>query len=126
MEAPEISIINIVPLQSESLFEHRARIHLRVINPNDVDLSITGFSFHLDINDTRFTRGVSNELFIVPRLGDSKTSVVVTTSMLDIFRQLVDFDKKKNTDYLIQGKVYLGDSRVSSVPFRHSGKLIRD
>jgi len=126
MEAPEISIINIVPLQSESLFEHRARLYLRIINPNDVELSITGFSFHLDINDTRFTRGVSNQAFIVPRLGESRTSVVVTTSVLDIFRQLLAFDKKKNADYLIEGKVYLGDSRVSSVPFRHSGKLLRD
>ncbi|MDQ6971284.1 MAG: LEA type 2 family protein [Mariprofundaceae bacterium] len=99
---------------------------MRIINPNDVDLSITGFSFHLDINDTRFTRGVSNESFIVPRLGESKTSVVVTTSVLDIFRQLAAFDKKHNTDYLIKGKVYLGGSRVSSVPFRHGGKLLRD
>ncbi|OIO68144.1 MAG: hypothetical protein COW19_02090 [Zetaproteobacteria bacterium CG12_big_fil_rev_8_21_14_0_65_55_1124] len=123
MEEPEISVINIVPLEAEGMFEQRAKIDLRIINPNDFDLNITGFSFKLDINDSRFTRGVNNEALTVPRLGEAKTSLVVTTTMLDIFRQVMVLDKQQNPNYTISGKLYLGNARIRSVSFKHEGEL---
>jgi len=123
MEKPEFHVINIVPMQSEGMFEHRAKVYLRIINPNDVPLEITGFSFHMDINDTRFTRGVSSEALSVPRLGEAKTSVIVTTTMLDIARQVMALEGQETPTYLIEGKVYLANARMSSVSFSYEGEL---
>jgi len=123
MQAPEINVINIVPLEAEGLFEQRAQVDLRIINPNDVDLHITGISFQLDVNDSRFTRGVSNESMTVPRLGEAKTSLVVSTTMLDIFRQVMALDKRQKANYIIKGKLHLGNAGIRSVSFRHAGDL---
>jgi len=123
MEAPEINVINIVPLEAEGLFEQRAKVDLRIINPNDVDLHITGISFKLDINDVRFTRGVSSESIMVPRLGEAKTSLVVSTTMLDIVRQVLALDKHKEVNYVIRGKLHLGNAGIGSVSFKHAGDL---
>ena len=123
MEEPEIHVINIVPLEADGLFEQRARVNLRIINPNDVDLSITGFSFHMDINDAPFTRGVSNESLTVPRLGEAKASVIVTTTVVDLARQMMAFEGHDNPNYTIEGKVYLANSRMRSVSFSYSGEL---
>ena len=123
MEAPEINVINIVPLEAEGLFEQRAQVSLRIINPNDVALYITGISFKLDINDASFTRGVSSKSITVPRLGEAKTSLVVSTTMLDVFRQVMALDKHKESSYVIKGKLHLGNAGFGSVPFKHAGNL---
>ena len=123
VEPPEIGVINVLPLEAEGAFEQRAQVQLRIINPNDFDLQITGISFQLDFNDRRFTRGVSNESLNVPRLGEAKTSLVVTTSMLDILRQVMAMDQQQSSTYTISGKVYLGNARMRSLSFKHEGDL---
>jgi len=123
VESPEIGVINVLPLEAEGAFEQRAQVELRIINPNDFDLHITGISFQLDFNDTRFTRGVSNESVTVPRLGEAKTSLVVTTSMLDILRQVMAANQQQSSTYTISGKVYLGNARLRSLSFKHVGDL---
>jgi LEA14-like dessication related protein len=123
MEAPEIEVINILPLESEGMFEQRAQVDLRIINPNDADLHIAGMSFHLDVNGSPFIRGVSNKALSVPRLGEAKTSIVVSTTVLDIFRQVMALDKSQNMDYAINGRLYLDGAHIRSVSFKHTGEL---
>ena len=125
MQPPEFSLINIEPLEAQGPFEQRARLDLRIINPNDTPLQITGFSFRLDVNDARFARGVSNQALTVPRLGEAKTSVVVTTGMLDMIRQLAALDKHQTPSYEISGTLYLTNTLSHSVSFHHAGKLER-
>ena len=125
LEPPEIGVINVLPLEAEGTFEQRAKVELRIINPNDFDLQITGISFQLDINDRRFTRGVSNESFTVPRLGEAKTSLVVSTTVLDILRQVMALDERQQSTYAISGKVYLGHARMRSLSFKHTGDLAK-
>lgn len=126
MEAPEIEVINILPLESEGMFEQRAQVDLRIINPNNVDLHITGVSFHLDVNGSPFIRGVSNKALTIPRLGDAKTSIIVSTTVLDIFRQVMALNRTQNLDYAISGKLYLGGDGIHSVAFKHTGELKPD
>lgn len=123
VEAPDVHVLNITPLQSEGMFEQRVQLDLRVINPNDFALMVTGFSFRLDVNDARFARGVSSEAFTVPRLGEAKTSVVVTTSMLDVFRQVMGVAERENMNYAISGKVYFANPGMKSAAFSYAGSL---
>ncbi len=125
MESPDIEVINIQPLESEGVFEQRAQVDLRIINPNDVALHATGLSFHLDVNGAPFIRGVSNQAINIPRLGEAKTSIVVSTTMLDVFRQIMVLNKAQKLSYVIRGKLYLGGA-MHSVAFKHSGALQGD
>jgi len=125
-EPPEINVINILPLQSEGILEQRVRVDLRILNPNNFDLPISGVSFQLDINDLRFARGVSNQSVTVPRLGEAKTSVVVTTTVMDLFWQVLALDRHQNPSYAIKGKMYLGSTHIHTVPFSHSAELVQD
>lgn len=123
MEPPDVGVVNVMPLEPEGPLEQRARVDLRITNPNDAALDITGFSFQLDLNGVRFARGVSNQAVNVPRLGEAKTSVVVSTGMLDMIRQLAALEKGGEPRYRITGKVYLANPGMHDVSFSHEGSL---
>ncbi|MCA9422181.1 MAG: LEA type 2 family protein, partial [Nitrospira sp.] len=43
------------------MFEQRLQVDLRVRNPNDFDLEVTGLDFTLHLNDQRLARGLTNK-----------------------------------------------------------------
>lgn len=118
-EPPEVLVTNITPLEATA-FEQRLQIDVRVRNPNDYDLQVTGVDFRLDLNGKRLARGVSNKEFTVPRLSDSVVSIQTSTSMLDIARQVLAFRQTEAVTYGISGRFYLASGRL---PFENSGVL---
>ena len=118
-EPPEVLVTNITPLEATA-FEQRLQIDVRVRNPNDYDLRVTGVDFRLDLNGKRLARGVSNKEFTVPRLSDSVVSIQTSTSMLDIARQVLAFRQTEAVTYGISGRFYLASGRL---PFENSGVL---
>jgi LEA14-like dessication related protein len=118
-EPPEVLVTNITPLEGTA-FEQRLQVDVRVRNPNDYDLQVTGVDFRLDLNGTRLARGVSNKEFIVPRLSDSVVSIETSTSMLDIARQVLAFRQVDAVTYGISGRFYLASGKL---PFESSGVL---
>ncbi|TLS73539.1 LEA type 2 family protein [Mariprofundus erugo] len=125
MEAPEINVIDITPLPAEGLLEQRIQVDLRIINPNNIDLAMTGMSFQLDLNEARLARGVSHQAIQIPRLGEAKTSVIISTTITDIFRQAMILSEKSGLKYHISGTVYL-DGLMRSITFTHQGDLINE
>lgn len=118
-EPPEVLVTNITPLEGTA-FEQRLQIDVRVRNPNDYDLQVTGVDFRLDLNGTRLARGVSNKEFTVPRLSDAVVSIPTSTSMLDIARQVLAFRQAQAVTYGISGRLYLPSGRL---PFENRGVL---
>ena len=59
-EPPEVLVTNITPLEGTA-FEQRLQIDVRVRNPNDYDLQVTGVDFRLYLNGKRLARVVSNK-----------------------------------------------------------------
>ena len=49
-EAPEVLVTNVTPLDA-SAFEQRLQVDLRIRNPNDFDLAVTGIDFRLDLKE---------------------------------------------------------------------------
>ena len=74
MEKPRVFVEDIQPIGG-GLLSQRFLIVLRLQNPNDRDLHVSGLDFNLDLNDTRFASGVSNQRVTIPRLG-SETVLV--------------------------------------------------
>lgn len=119
-EAPEVLITNITPLDGTP-FEQRLQVDLRIRNPNDYDLQVTGLDVGVELNGKRLARGLTNTAFTVPRLGESVISLETSTSMLDIVRQVLAFRTAQDVAYGITGVLHLTDGRL---PFEHTGVLV--
>ncbi|THJ25320.1 MAG: hypothetical protein CAF45_001205 [Nitrospira sp. CG24E] len=119
-EPPEVLVINVMPLDATAL-EQRLQVDLRIRNPNDFDLLVTGIDFTLNFNGKRLARGLSNKDLTVPRLGDAVVSVETSTSTFDVVRQLLGFSRNQDLSYDITGLLHLKDGRL---PFDSSGVLL--
>jgi LEA14-like dessication related protein len=119
-EPPEVFVTNVMPLEATA-FEQRVQVDLRIRNPNDFDLLVTGIDFTLNLNGTRLARGLSNKDITIPRLSDVIVSVQTSTSTFDLVRQLLSFSRKQDLSYDITGLLHLKDGRL---PFDNSGILL--
>ncbi|MDJ0785309.1 MAG: LEA type 2 family protein [Myxococcota bacterium] len=120
-EAPEVFLIGLAPLPGGAL-EQRFLVQLRVLNPNDTALEIDGVDFTLDVNGARLTRGVSSERLTIPRLGEGVVQVTATTTLFDIFRQLLIVSDRTDLDYELRGRILRPGVR-GSLRFERSGTL---
>ena len=120
--APDVQLVNIIPL-SATLFEQEMRVDLRIINPNDFDLPISGLTFDLRINGDRVARGNSPDGATVPRLGDAVIEVLTRTSSIAMVRQLLNPPRTGNWEYEISGDVLLKGFSRTRVPFEHKGEM---
>jgi len=126
LETPELKVTSFRVLEQESAsLEQRFAVGLRVINPNNRDIDVDGIDFSLDLNGRQLARGVSDEPFRLPRLGEAETSVVVSTSLLDMLRQAVELGQQEEDTlkYRLRGRLHLGGVFLRSIPFDYSGKL---
>ncbi len=126
LQAPDVQLTRVELLNSSpGSLEQRFGIGLRLINPNNRSLAVDGLDFELELNGRRLARGVTNEAFELPRLGEADTTVIVTTSVLDVLRQALGISSRadEEIEYRLRGRVHLGSGFVRSVPFDHRGKL---
>lgn len=117
----DVFVIGLTPTEGAPL-EQRVRVDLRIQNPNDLPLNARGLTIQLDVNGQRLARGVSDSAFVVPRLGEATTSVVASTSLFDIARQLVILSGRQTINYVIDGEVFL-DGFGRGVKFHQAGEL---
>lgn len=118
-ERPDVLVTNVTPLESTA-FEQRLQVDLRIRNPNDFDLHVTGIDFTLDLNGKRLARGLGNKEVTVPRLGDAVLTVQTSASTFDIVRQVLSVSQKQELAYDITGVLHNKDGRL---PFASSGVL---
>jgi len=125
LESPEVVLIGLHPLES-TLLEQRFQVDLRVYNPNNRDLDIDGVDFDLEVNGQRLARAAGANEFLLPRLGEAQTSVVVSTSLFSVARQLMALQQTGGLNYKLSGRVHLGSAFGISLPFEQSGELRQD
>ncbi len=119
-KSPEVLLINITPLDA-TIFEQRLKVDLRVRNPNDFDLEITGLDFTIHFNEKRLARGLTNQTSAIPRLGDAVISVETTTSTFDVVRQFLNFTDNQDLTYEVNGVVHTLEAEI---PFENKGVLM--
>lgn len=119
-EPPEVLVTNITPLDATA-FEQRLQVDLRIRNPNDFDLNMTGVDFTLNLNGKRLVRGLGNKEVTIPRLSDAVVSIQTSTSTFDIIRQFLSLSEKQDLAYDISGVLHSRDGRL---PFNNSGVLL--
>lgn len=120
---PSIQLSNL-RLGAGGLLNQELLIEIRIGNPNDFELPLTGLTFQLDVNGQPFADGLSNATVTIPRLGYATVPVTGQTNILSVFRQLMFLGKTDRITYRLHGTAYVGRLGISqSVPYERKGEL---
>lgn len=122
-EPPRVTLNAIQPLDM-TLFEQRYRLRLRIQNPNETDLNVSGMSYTVYLNEREFAQGVNGGDFTVPGYGERLVEVEVTSTLFDILEQLRRERPlpRDRVTWRITGKLSLA-GRPGRLPFEYSGQL---
>jgi LEA14-like dessication related protein len=122
-ESPRVSLVSIEPLDM-TLLEQRYVLKLRIMNPNTVDIPVSGLDYSIEINRREFAYGVSRQAVTIPAHGEAVLEVEVVSTLLGMLRQLQTLQQEKPEvlDYRLSGKITLADSSLR-LPFDYSGEL---
>jgi LEA14-like dessication related protein len=109
MEPPRVTLSDI-ELKDARALEQVFEVKLRIQNPNDTELNISGLAFDVELNDAQFASGVSGERVVVPRFGSAVITAEAVSGIAGILRQIAKLAEGGLTSvsYRIVGKLYLG------------------
>jgi LEA14-like dessication related protein len=120
LQTPSVTVADIKVVEA-NMFEQRYAFKLRVMNPNDTDIPVTGMNFEIKLNNQPFVRGVSNKIVKLPRLSETVVEVTAASDLLGFMRQINEL-RKDNLDtlsYHINGR-FISDS-FPDLNFESSG-----
>ncbi len=122
-DPPRVSLVSIEPLDM-TLLEQRYALQLRILNPNDVALPVSGLNYSIEINRREFAYGVSRQSVTIPAHGEALLDVEVISNLLSLMRQVQELGAggKQVIEYRLSGKLSLDHSPVR-LPFDYSGEL---
>jgi LEA14-like dessication related protein len=122
-EPPTIRVTGITPLEM-SLFEQQYRLMMRIQNPNNKTLKITGMRYKLILNGEIFARGVSNHQYDLPALGEKNVEMSVSTGALEWLNQIKALQGQNEAlAYDLIGTFYLDGPLGRSLDFRNQGSI---
>ncbi len=128
MEKPVVTLVS-MELAGLTWAEQRFDIGLRIVNPNDLELPITGLNYDLRLNGLKLGSGGSDGDLRIPALGEKVVQIKLTTAAWVWFRQYRQLRQSEggvsldNLKYQINGKVFLEGLAVKSLPFEKVGDI---
>lgn len=126
LEKPELSLVDIHYLKGP-VWEQRFRVRLKVDNPNDIEVPISGITVRLELMNNTFATGTGSDFFTIPAKGAAEFDVQVTTGLLKTLKQVSTLlrSKEKSLAYRIAGQIQVELPYVGAVPFDKSGVWVR-
>jgi LEA14-like dessication related protein len=133
LEPPRISMVSMTQQPTRDM-ETVFQLELRLINPNDVPLSLKGIDCRLEINDSTIASGVSNQAAELPALGTLVYPVTVYASASDFIILMVHLmaDGHRSPEdfeltYRLAGRVFLTDAipGLNRLNFASEGDLLK-
>lgn len=108
-EKPQVSVSSFKALPG-SRMNPSFEIGLRVINPNNIDLSLKGISYTASIEGKQVFSGVANQLPIIPAYGEEEVKLKAQADLFGGLRLFADLLKPRETPigYSLKVKLDLG------------------
>lgn len=127
MLAPEVSVRNV----TMGRFDFSGLdflVDLRVKNPNDINLPITGIEYGLALQKIRVAEGRQARAVTLPALGETDMPLQVTVNLLKTATELVPLLMNKRTapktlSYQVDGQVKLDWWYMPGIPFNKMGEV---
>jgi LEA14-like dessication related protein len=122
LKSPSVTLADVKVIEA-GLFEQRFAFKLRIQNPNNMEIAITGLSFDVEINGKPFAKGVSNRPVAIPGLGEKILEVTAVSDLYSLLNQAKEFiyGKNKTLSYRIKGRLLT--DLVGELNFDEGGKL---
>lgn len=123
MKPPRVTLSNLSVLDM-TLFEQRFQVALRLQNPNDFALPITGLDYELQLAGQEFAHGVTTERITIPANGEVVVQLPVVTNLMDsvnLVRRLTGH-LSEALSYSITGHISVAGVPLS-LPFAYTGEL---
>ena len=123
-EAPRVNISDLTPKEM-AIFEQRFDVKLRIQNPNDIDLSVNGMRFDIELNEREFANGMTGERLTVPRFGSQTVNVEVFTTLASFLRQVQDLNASggQKVRYRLKGTAFVDSPGTFKAPFDEKGAI---
>ena len=121
---PNLSLVSMEPVEVTP-FEQKYRLTVRLQNPNDHALEISGMSYILEVNGQPLLNGVSDASVTVPRFGESLIELSGVSTLFGFVRQIqaLQEHKTQGMQYKLSGKLALVN-RFGSLLFSYEGILL--
>ena len=122
-EPLNVTIAEFKPVEI-GVLEQRYEVKVRLLNPNDSEVSFDGVVFDLEINGKPFAKGVSDKGGTVPRFGEALIDLQLVSGLQNILRQVNELAKGDRTSvtYRIKGRLHLARG-IGSIPFDATGEI---
>jgi LEA14-like dessication related protein len=123
-EMLRVHIADMTP-KDMTLFEQRFDVKLRIQNPNDVDFSINGLRFDIELNGRGFANGMSGQHMAVPRFGSEVVNVEVFTTLASFLKQIQDLNAGAGPKvrYRLKGSAVVDSPGAFKAPFDEQGEI---
>jgi LEA14-like dessication related protein len=124
-QTPELEVTSVEPLPSSPGGDLRFRINLRVFNPNDTELALSGLYYTLRLSGHKVITGTSNNLPPIAAYGQDDIVVDATASLVGSLMAAVDLigTRKDTVPYELEAKLGLRKSILPSITVRKKGEL---
>lgn len=90
---PEVELVNFKPLPSQE-FEQQFLLGLRILNPNDQSLPLTGLSYRLNVQGHKVVSGATGDLPEIAPFSDTVIEVRSSASLLGGVRVISELVSK--------------------------------
>ncbi len=121
LEPLSVTLSDIRP-ESVGLLEQEYAVKIRVQNPNQAGVALTGLSYQIDLNGKPFAKGVSRQDVTVPGFGEVVLEGKAVGSLSGILGQIGELQKgRERVTYRLFGK--LGVRGGSAIPFDSQGAI---
>lgn len=124
LQTPEVSFVGVRAVDA-SLFEQRLEVRMRVRNPNDIALPVTGLDVEMELADEPFAHGVSAREFTVPAQGEAEFDMRVTANIAAALLKIAGADRSSREEigYRLKGRLSTRLGLLRSIPFDETGTL---
>ncbi len=122
LEPPRLQVVEVGVLGGD-LLRQQLRVKMRVHNPNDVELPVSGITYEVQLAGQTFANGESSRDFVVPALGAAEFDLDVTANAAAAVLRMLGDRERGDPTYRILGKVRLAKGMIKTIPFDHSGTL---
>jgi LEA14-like dessication related protein len=108
-----------------AIFEQRFDVKLRIQNPNDVEFSINGLRFDLEVNERAFATGMSGQRVTIPRFGSEVVETEVFTTLGSFLRQVKELNRAggQRVGYRLKGTAFVDAPGIFKAPFDEQGEI---
>jgi hypothetical protein len=127
LKEPKVSLAGLA-VKNLDLFAPSFLVHLRVENPNDLEVNLDGADVALALNGRPVATGINRGPLSLAKFGASDMTVEVSASTMDVLQQVLLLQSKPMLDYEVTGHLnvlnWLGP--LGRLPFSFQGAVDRE